>query len=384
MQKLTLFIDENGDNKLSNDASKFFIVVGIIVKNEDLDNIKNQFDIIVRNKAGGRLKSRNIAGEHNRRKTLLSELQDISFKYHAVIVDKSKIAVKNDSGLNYKQSFYKFFYDKVYSKFTFTMDTIDIFQHNIGSPDFMNGFNSYLDKKYSDGEDLFTGKPKHQFVSDTEQTLIQLSDFVAGTLLYLYDSSKNMPDDIKKEIQLMLYQKDIGSLVWPMKSSVVANVSDNKKDNAIAEYNKNNIQAFIDTYSGSTDSFIKMQLAVLEFLACRQIALEDDTKYTAENLINYLSQTGFGIINLEDFRTNIIAKLRDEKILIAGDRTGYRLILSEDHLSLYINHGSKIVLPMLKRLKDARNSIQIGIDIDWDILKNYPELKSIIDILARQ
>jgi hypothetical protein len=379
LQKLTILIDESGDNNLRGSGARFFIVSAVVIKTDMLDTIKEQFNNIVRNMAGGRLKSSNIAGDHHRRKKILLELERLPFNFHSLIVNKDKIAVKSESGLNYKKSFYKFFYDKIYEKLPFDMASVDILQHNIGSEEFMNGFKVYLSNKHKN--ELFSTEPNHKFVDDKDQSLIQLPDFIAGTLLYIYDDTKNTPDDLKRDFKSVLQKKDLGSQIWPCKSIVKAESSDNKRDNEIVEYNKNNIHKFIDTYSGNKDSWVQMQLSVLEFLVFKQIIWGKIAAYMAESLIEFLTYIKLveEKITLEDFRIKIIAKLRDFGVLIAGDRFGYRLVLSTHHLELYINHGAKIILPMLNRIKNARNNIKKGIDLNWDILDSHPDLKDIID-----
>lgn len=82
------------------------------------------------------------------------------------------------------------------------------------------------------------------------------------------------------------------------------------------------------------------------------------------------------------FRTRIIAKLRDEGVIIASSSKGYKIPSKVDELYDFINHGTTIILPLLDRLKKCRDNIKIGTDGKLDLFDNseYKTLKEFFDI----
>ena len=73
--------------------------------------------------------------------------------------------------------------------------------------------------------------------------------------------------------------------------------------------------------------------------------------------------------------------LRDQGILIASGRDGYKIPSSLKDLDSFINHGKRNVLPMLKRITEAREAIKLATQNEVDILdkETFEELKKLID-----
>ncbi len=78
----------------------------------------------------------------------------------------------------------------------------------------------------------------------------------------------------------------------------------------------------------------------------------------------------------------LIAKLRDEGVIIASSPKGYKIPSKVEELYDFINHGTTIIMPMLDRLKKCRDNIMIGSNGELDLFKNseYRTLKEFFDI----
>jgi hypothetical protein len=85
---------------------------------------------------------------------------------------------------------------------------------------------------------------------------------------------------------------------------------------------------------------------------------------------------------MQYFRTRIIAKLRDEGVIIASSPKGYKIPSREEELYDFINHGTSIIMPMLARLKKCRDNISQGTDGELDLFANteYRSLKEYFDL----
>ena len=110
MERIYAFTDESGSfgwNFDSETVSTYFIVSAIIVKESELENVRNQVeDVRAKCFQTGEMKSSSIGKNHSRRVFVLNELKKISFSVFSVICDKRKLLEIN--GLQYKESFYKY------------------------------------------------------------------------------------------------------------------------------------------------------------------------------------------------------------------------------------------------------------------------------------
>jgi hypothetical protein len=67
--------------------------------------------------------------------------------------------------------------------------------------------------------------------------------------------------------------------------------------------------------------------------------------------------------------------------LIASSRDGYKIPSNSKDLDNFIIHGKRIVLPMLNRIKEARETIKLATGNELDILDKdiFNELKQLLD-----
>jgi hypothetical protein len=85
---------------------------------------------------------------------------------------------------------------------------------------------------------------------------------------------------------------------------------------------------------------------------------------------------------VQHFRTKIIAKLRDENVIISSSPKGYKLPSKEEELYDFINHGTTIIMPMLARLKKCRDIIKMETLGELDLFNNseYKELRRYFEL----
>ena len=112
------YVDEFGAfgyNFENEGCSTHFIIAAIIVDENDIVKIKQSVEII-RNKyyPNGEIKSSRIGKNHRKRISIINELKVLPFKIFAFVCDKRKIF--EQSGLRYKQTFYKFINNLAYQE----------------------------------------------------------------------------------------------------------------------------------------------------------------------------------------------------------------------------------------------------------------------------
>lgn len=81
------------------------------------------------------------------------------------------------------------------------------------------------------------------------------------------------------------------------------------------------------------------------------------------------------------FRTRVIAKLRDQNVIIASSPKGLKLPSKQEELYDFINHGTTIIMPILARLKKCRDIVNIETMGDLDLFNNteYRGLQKFFD-----
>lgn len=110
MQKrVYAYTDESGNhgfNFSQSDISTHFIVTSILVGEDNRELLETEMEAIRKKYfQTGEIKSSSVGKNHKRRCSILNQILKLDFKIFAVVIDKREIDA--DSGLQYKQTFYK-------------------------------------------------------------------------------------------------------------------------------------------------------------------------------------------------------------------------------------------------------------------------------------
>jgi hypothetical protein len=376
--QITAFSDEFGNNSFDFETQgTHFIVATIICKNENLETIETGIDEIRRkhNFQTGEIKSSGVAGNHARRKRILQDIAKLDVSIYAVIVDKTKLFGR---GFEFKKSFYKYLNNLLYKELFRTFPRLELYVDEHGSNEFMREFKKYVQKNHL--RTLFSGL-EFNILDSKKNTFIQLADFIAGTLGYIFDESKK--SEHSQEFEEIL-KPIISSLNFFPKGYSFQEYSDTNTDETfdpiIAELCYLRIQDFLERESG-TDQQKTDQINFLKLLLLLQRAHIKNKYISTAEIFSHLNQSRQEKLTEEYFRTKIVGSLRDRGILIASSRSGYKIPTTSKDLYSFINHGKRIILPMINRLSQARNAIKLATGNDLDILNN-PEfrlLRKLID-----
>lgn len=101
---------------------------------------------------------------------------------------------------------------------------------------------------------------------------------------------------------------------------------------------------------------------------------------TSADLLSHMNDSGFDI-SIEVLRSTVIARLRDENVIIASSNKGYKIPSDYADMMDFIDRVNSTVIPYLKRLNKARESYRQASNGDIDLLKgiNYPLLVSLLE-----
>ncbi|MBL7787643.1 MAG: DUF3800 domain-containing protein [Chitinophagales bacterium] len=377
-QQITAFADEFGTNSFDfQTQGSHFIVATIITKTENIENLRNEINKIRKKHKfqTGEIKSSGVGPNHSRRKRILEDIVKLDISIYAVVVDKRKLS---GEGFSYKKSFYKFLNNLLYKELFRTFPSLDLNVDEYGGNDFMREFKKYVEKHHL--RTLFLGSNFNIQNSKLSEG-IQLADFIAGTLGYIFD-------DLKKSE----YSNEFQQILTPIISSInyfpkelsfkefkETNI-DNTFDERIAEVCFLRIQAFLDKTIGEDQQKVD-QINFLKLLLWLQRANPKNRYITTQEIVRHLNQNRPEKIKEEYFRTKVVGNLRDKGVLIASGRQGYKIPTSAKDLDTFVNHGKRIILPMLNRINEARQAIKLATSNELDILTKleYSALRKLLD-----
>jgi hypothetical protein len=376
IEPLHIFVDEYGTNSLNTTGAttpNLFIMVAIYVKDSDLINIGNALNNLSNQLCNGsEIRSNRIGSNHTRRKRFLNQICEFDFKYRALIVNKKSIDKK--SGLKFKKTFYKFVAKIFYTETSNAGIPVSIYADEIGSKEYMGSFESYFETQGL--PDLFT-RYSFCFIDSKENRLIQLADFIAGTLGYCFDETKKSNGSVN--YRNLLKQKEINIQTWPLiKSTSSAREEFYDNDQYIQALLTNRAIEFIKSYSKNESSALeKCQALVVESLLFSRY-FEDAglNDIYADELIRKIQNEGYFSLTKQQLASQIIGPIRDYGIILVGSHRGYRLAFSINDICEYLDHDARIIEPMLSRISRAKASLNgenIFVDSTHLGLKNLVE-----------
>ncbi|MBS7566745.1 DUF3800 domain-containing protein [Mucilaginibacter sp. Bleaf8] len=381
MKNIIAFADEYGNNSFEfGTQGTHFIVASVILKKEKLAETERYIeDIRKRHFQTGEIKSRKVGDQHNRRLKILQELVQADFSIYAVVVNKRKLV---GEGFKHKPSFYKFLNGLVYKELFKTFPELDLVVDEHGDNDFMRQFKRYVQRYHQ--PNLFSGS-EFQFAGSADSVMIQLADFVAGTLGRCFDETRISPES---EQFLKVLEPKITSLnFFPYDHQHLLQATDQQEegfDEDIAQIGVNSALYFIDNKKVLTqddaDQVNCVKLMLLYFNTY------GTTRYiTTRQLIQHLQVGREEILSEHNFRTKVIGKIRDAGVLIvsssAGEHKGYKLPASLQDLYKFVSHGNSVIMPMLHRIQVFRDKIKLATLNEVDIL-NKDEFRGLKELLA--
>ena len=370
------FVDAYGDTGLKTEkegTSVFFIIAAVLVRQHSLDGVRAGVERIRSARfGGGELKSKKVGGDAERRIEILEELAGLDFRVHADAIDKREI--DPDSGLIYKRSFLKFLHRQLYRKLVLAFPDIRIVADEHGSEEFMRGFQAYMGKR--NPPDLFP-RAAFDFADSEREPLVQLADFMAGSLAHVIDPGKSPAGS--QRILNAVREKVLTVDEWPpqrrLYSQVPGETAASPLDSLVQRVCLNRALVFIEENQNSADPQIRYQVSAIRYLVLYS-RFEDPERYVPTKLLlRILREGGARSMNEQFFRSSVIAKLRDAGVIISSGPNGYKLPVSAADLAAFVNTSCGIILPMLDRLKRARDQLLLASEGELDILDHIESLE---------
>ena len=319
-------------------------------------------------------KSNKVGNNHRRRLFILDALKNVQFSIYSVVVNKEKLL---GEGFKYKKSFYKFLNGILYKELYRTFPQLELKVDEHGGNDFMVSFKKYVETNHI--RTLFSGS-EFQILKSHNELGVQLADFIAGTIGYVFDRTKK--SEFSNQFFDLLSEKIISLNHFP-KNYELTEFSESdiysEYDESISSASLSRIFDFIDKTNATTDDK-RDQLNFMKLLVLFHQANHYKKYTTADEFIRHLNVNRVKKLRKEQF-TNLVGSLRDEGILIASSREGYKIPTTALELKRYIRHGNSIVIPLLRRIDECRKAVLLATNNSYDIVdeNEFKKLKKLID-----
>lgn len=381
MDKTYAFVDESGNADLDTSkggSSGFFVVCSILVAEKDLEAAYGQAEALrKRHFQTGEIKSSKLkAKDSDRRARILNELAELPLKLYFTVVDKSRI--HKDGGLRIKASFIKYIngilYERLFNNCRHLQMTVD--EH--GGLEFQQSLKSYVADRFVD--DLFGDEDAFRTKSSKDDVLIQVADFFAGSVAQIYEDKAS--EDVVRVYKAILRSLTLGLVEWPPKyQSLLPPPLD---DTGYADYQVHQealrqADRFSERVGKHPDEDERLQLSILHFLRFQSEFVTKDYVPTPE-IIAHLGDKGFGELTDQKIRSSGIAKLRDADVIITSSAKGYKIPQTRADINEFLERASGIVVPLLERVKKARDVYRLSSRGEYDIVTaaNLTELAKLL------
>lgn len=383
MPKLA-YLDESGTASLEVDkqgVSNYFIVAAIIIDENQKDEFFNEVETLrQRHFQTSEIKSSGISAKnsHRRRKKILRDISELDFKLYVLAVNKSHIS--KNSGYKYKKSFIKSINGKIYSSLFQHFAEIKLYADEHGDEDFIFSLEKYVQQTHM--PDLFRESEFHT-VKSVDSLGVQVADFLVGTIAQIYEGKSD--SDLEERYLELIKTKSLRVMEWPRKYSSPSppENTDSLLDQTIRDFAANQVEIYFEKNSDKTDHETKMKVCILEYLLFKSHWISSNCYTSTAELFRHLEDCGYKNVTEPFLRSSVIAKLRDENVLIASSNTGYKIPSKLSDMYDFAVRVDSQVIPLLRRLKKARQSIYTASSGEVDIVKedHFKTLSVLLDTI---
>ena len=271
--------------------------------------------------------------------------------------------------------------EKLYAPLARAFNRVHAFVDNRGDDAFQQSFVSYIRKNHQ--PTLFSDF-NIEFQDDEANRGIQLCDFIAGSLARYFDEGKRTANGHELIDLLRASNKLIALTEWPEAfehyAEQLVEQQPGPHDTPIAEYNIKTTDAFIENNLRKKDDNIRTQVTTARLLLGSAI-YGDPTEYIASKRIANHIEAKEGIKVSDRLGRDVINALKYEGIMIASNRSGYKLVINETDLVNFVDYYDSFLRGMLKKIEISRNQAKLATKNSLDILdfQNFSYLKNFFE-----
>lgn len=357
MEKAKIFIDEFGNSHL--DLSKkgtfsHFVYASVIIPESEIDNARIlREEICKKFRLGNDIKSKNIGDKKyfQKRLDILNYLiENLDFTIDVLVIDKDKLD-KDEGGLRFKKTFYKYFQKVLIRKYNQVYSSYNIYLDKLGSDDFRTELVNFIDNNGTQ-RDLFNPDRTFELSDDkTDEKLVQLADIIAGSLGRLFCLSHYNPESSK--IYEILHTRMSVSYYPYLKISNKEIKKTKTLSKEISQLNLESLKNYLESSKKSEDA---LKRRLLEYLYTNS-KIDSERLVPSYELINFLKN--FSKTITEDKLRLLIRDLRYEGLFIISHsgKPGYKLASNYSDIEQHFSHFMKYIIPMLNKIKILNQNI---------------------------
>jgi hypothetical protein len=359
------FIDECGSfgfDFCKEGVSTHYVVCAVIVNNKDIGGIEQKIEEIQRNKFGGsEMKSSSISNNHHRRINILTELLMLDFSLIILIADKQAFH-ENSPLTKYKGTFVKYLHRLLYDSMYCAYPKLKIVEDEYGTSEFQKGYRQYI-RTNRPALNLFDDYD-FDYVDSKNSNIVQIADIIAGSVMqHIIDT--NAPDALK------LFQSRIRDVicfpkVFTPKSEKIGD--DSYYDAQIYNLAHKRALNYIEQNRNDLSEEVRLRSLFLRLLLFSAENFGESQYIYAGKIVQELSDLSETKVTRDFLYRRIVAKLRDEDVLIASSSHGYKIPTCTEDIRTYIAQTDTVVSPMLARIGKCRSLIFKETDGKLDIL----------------
>ncbi len=228
-------------------------------------------------------------------------------------------------------------------------------------------------------------KSKFDLVDSKNQILVQLSDFVVGTINKIYENKCS--SELNEAYIKLVSTKALDIEEWPTRYQAYfpKDYTSDEYSNLIYRYSLSQAEYFIKNNENNIDDDIRLQAAVLRHIVFSSRFISKYEYISTAKIIDFLWHAGFGTITTYTLRSKVIAPLRDSDVIITSSNKGYKIPCSFDDMEEFVERVNSIIKPLLSRLGRARKNLHTASKGEIEILKgaSYPHLVDFIETLDK-
>ncbi len=357
MEKAKIFIDEFGNSHL--DLSKkgtfsHFVYASVIIPESEVNNARIlRKEICKKFRLGNDIKSKNIGDKKyfQKRLDILNYLiENLDFSIDVLVIDKDKLD-KDEGGLRFKKTFYKYFQKVLIRKYNQVYSSYNIYLDKLGSDDFRTELLNFIDNNGTQ-RDLFNPDRTFELSDDkTDEKLVQLADIIAGSLGRLFCLSHYNSESSK--IYEILHTRMSVSYYPYLK---ISNKEIKKTKTLSKEISQLNLESLKNYLENSKKSEDALKRRLLEYLYTNS-KIDSERLVPSYELINFLKN--FSKTITEDKLRLLIRDLRYEGLFIISHsgKPGYKLASNYSDIEQHFSHFMKYIIPMLNKIKILNQNI---------------------------
>ncbi|MCD6430394.1 MAG: DUF3800 domain-containing protein [Deltaproteobacteria bacterium] len=356
-----VYIDESGSPDLKDEH---YVLSAIFTPHDALEHDLVHMQKICDDRcSGGVLKSSKVKNKISRRTTIAQEFLGFHSVADVLVIKKSRL--KDDGGFPFRGPMYKFCQRRLFSRIYRAMENVQVVIDSFGRDDFRKGFVKYIDRNF---QPTFFSQKNILFAKPDEEILLQASDFVAGTVRRYFDKSDS--DEAYNVLRPFINSLEI----WP-RSITDASITpeDEEIDLAIRNHCTYAAEEFLESNKD------KVLAEVTEYLLYAD-AEDHEGFIFGDQLLRHL--TDMELIDTDRdkswLRQKVIAELRENGVLIAASRDGYKIPENQKDVAAFVEFVGNKTIKYLKRVMKMRNSIFYGTGMKYEMLEANSELMELM------